>query len=152
MPYRTLDDRIEGLVITFFNISDLKQVEIKLQETEQINHLLLNSSPDVIIRLSADLKILEFSPEAVKFFGKNHEEAVNRNYIQMFVSEQARKKVKNDLDKVFNEMRDGKIKMQVIAAKGKVQVVEFSVKVLLNNLKMAEGMIIITNRKLLNHD
>jgi hypothetical protein len=53
---------------------------------------------------------------------------------------------------VFNEMRDGKIKMQVIAAKGKVQVVEFSVKVLLNNLKMAEGMIIITNRKLLNHD
>ena len=30
MPYRTFDDRIDGLVITFINISDLKQLEIKL--------------------------------------------------------------------------------------------------------------------------
>ena len=60
----------------------------------------------------------------------------------MFIPEQARKKVKNDLNKVFNEMRDGKIKMQVIAAEGKVQVVELSVNVLLNNLKMAEGIIL----------
>ncbi len=103
MPYRTLDDRIEGLVITFFNISDLKQVEIKLKETEQTNHLLLNSSPDVIIQLSPDLKILEFNPEAVNFFGKKREDAVDRNYLQMFVPEMARKKVKNDLNKLFNE-------------------------------------------------
>jgi two-component system CheB/CheR fusion protein len=59
MPYRTLDDRIEGLVITFINISDLKRAEIKLQEREQINRLLISSSSDVIIELSADLNILE---------------------------------------------------------------------------------------------
>ena len=27
MPYRTVDDRIDGLVITFFNLTDLKQIE-----------------------------------------------------------------------------------------------------------------------------
>ncbi len=31
MPYRTHDDRIEGLVITFINITELKQVEEKLK-------------------------------------------------------------------------------------------------------------------------
>ena len=92
MPYRTLDDRIEGLVITFINITDLKQAEVKLHETEQINRLLINSSSDVIIELSTDFKILEFSPEAEKFFGKNREEALNRNYIQMFVPEPVAKK------------------------------------------------------------
>jgi len=42
MPYRTFDDRIDGLVITFINISDLKQVEMKLLESEKLNQLLLN--------------------------------------------------------------------------------------------------------------
>ena len=105
MPYRTFDDRIDGLVITFINISDLKQVEVKLHETEQINRLLLNSSSDIIIKLSTDLKILEFNPEAEKFFGKKHEDAVNQNFIQMFVPEQVRKKTEKDLNKLLNEMR-----------------------------------------------
>ncbi len=49
-------------------------------------------------------------------------------------------------------MCDGKIKMQVIAAEGKIQVVEYSVNFLLNNLNMAAGIIMITNRKLINHE
>jgi two-component system, chemotaxis family, CheB/CheR fusion protein len=48
MPYRTVDDRIDGLVITFFNLSDLKQVESKLHETDQMNRFLLNSSSAAI--------------------------------------------------------------------------------------------------------
>ena len=74
MPYRTLDDRIDGIVITFFNISDLKEVEVKLHETEQLNRLLLNSSSDIIIKLSTDLKIAEMNPSAEAYFGKKLEE------------------------------------------------------------------------------
>jgi two-component system, chemotaxis family, CheB/CheR fusion protein len=33
MPYRTFDDRIDGLVITFINITELKQLEAKIIET-----------------------------------------------------------------------------------------------------------------------
>jgi len=33
MPYRTFDDRIDGLVITFINITELKQMEAKIIET-----------------------------------------------------------------------------------------------------------------------
>ena len=67
MPYRTFDDRIDGLVITFINLSDLKQVEGKLIESEQTNSLLINSSPHIIIRLASDGKILEYNPEAEIF-------------------------------------------------------------------------------------
>ena len=70
MPYRTLEDRIEGLVITFINITDLKHAEIKLHETVQINRLLINSSSDAIIELSADFNILEFNREAENSFWK----------------------------------------------------------------------------------
>ncbi len=146
MPYRTFDDRIDGLVITFFNISDLKQVEVKLHETEYMHRLLLNSSSDVIIKLSTDWKILEFNPEAEKYFGKKLKDAVNQNYIQMFIPEPVRKKTEKDMNKLLNKALDGRFKTQVLAAKGNMPVVEWSVKVLLNNLKMATGMIIITKK------
>jgi len=146
MPYRTFDDRIDGLVITFINLSDLKQVEVKLHETEQIHLLLLNSSSDVIIKLSPDWKILEFNPEAEKFFGKKRKDAVNQNYIQMFIPEPARKKTEKELNKLLNKGLDSKFKMQVLAARDNMPVVDWSVKVLLNNLKMATGMIIITKK------
>jgi two-component system CheB/CheR fusion protein len=144
MPYRTFDDRIDGLVITFINNSDIKQLEIELHETAQMHRLLLQSSSDVIIRLSTDLEILGFNPEAEKFFGKKHEDALNQNYIQMFIPEPVQKKVEKELNKRLNEALDGKFKMQVIAAGGNTPVAEWSVNVLLNNLKMPAGMIIIT--------
>jgi len=144
MPYRTYDDRIDGLVITFIDLFDLKQMEVKLHETEQMNRLLLNSSPDVIIKLSTDWKILEFNQEAEKYFGKKQKDAVNQNYLQMFVPEILQKKTERDMKKLLKEGMDSKFKIQVIADTGKMSVVQWSVNVLLNDLKMAAGMIIMT--------
>jgi two-component system, chemotaxis family, CheB/CheR fusion protein len=146
MPYRTLDDRIEGLVITFINISDLKQTEVKLHITEQITRLLLNLSPHVIIALSKDLKILEFNPEAEKFFGKKREDALDRNYIQMFVPEPVRKKTEKDLDKLVTRSTGGKFKMQVMAAGGNNTEDEWSANILQDNLNMATGIILTFKR------
>jgi hypothetical protein len=64
----------------------------------------------------------------------------------MFIPEQVRKKTEKGLNKLLKEGLDGKFKMKVIAAGGNMPVVEWSVKVLLNNLKMATGMIIITKK------
>jgi two-component system CheB/CheR fusion protein len=36
MPYRTLDDRIEGLVITFIDVTQAKKLEAELKETIKI--------------------------------------------------------------------------------------------------------------------
>jgi two-component system CheB/CheR fusion protein len=34
MPYRTFDDRIDGLVITFVDITKAKELEAKLKKTQ----------------------------------------------------------------------------------------------------------------------
>jgi len=146
MPYRTFDDRIDGLVITFVNISDNKRAEVKLNETEQIHRLLLNSSSDIIIQLSTDWKIREFNHEAEKFFGKKREDAVNQNFIHLFIPEPLKKKVEKDLNRQLNQMLEYKYKMKVIAAGGKMPVVEWNINSLLNNQKMPAGMIIINKK------
>jgi hypothetical protein len=34
MPYRTLDDRVDGVVITFWDISIAKALEVKMQDIQ----------------------------------------------------------------------------------------------------------------------
>jgi two-component system CheB/CheR fusion protein len=145
MPYRTYDDRIDGLVITFINLVDLKQMELKLHETKQMNSLLFNSSSDVIIKLSPDWKIQEFNHEAVKFFGKKPENVVNNNFFQMFIPETVQKQTEKDIKKLRNKGLSTKIKIQTITAKG-VALVEWSAYTLFDDLNRAAGMIIITKK------
>jgi PAS domain S-box-containing protein len=89
---------------------------------------------------------LEFSSEAEKFFGKKREEAVTRNFVQMFVPEPVRKKTEKDLNKLLNKLPGGKFKMQVIVTGGKMSEVEWSASVLQNNLKMTTGIILTLKR------
>lgn len=142
MPYRTLDDKVDGVVITFFNISDLKEVEVKLNETEQINRHLLNSSSDIIIKLSTDFKILDINHSALKYLGKKEDEIINKNYIHVFIPELLRKKTESELKKILNKSQDTKFKMQLITAGGKQIEAEWSVIVLMDNFKVPSGMIL----------
>ncbi len=43
-PYRTMDDRIEGIVITFVDITSLKEAENSLSESRQLVELALNAA------------------------------------------------------------------------------------------------------------
>ena len=98
MPYRTLDDRIDGIVITFFNISDLKEVEVKLHETEQLNRLLLNSTSDIIIKLSTDLKIAEMNPSAETILEKSWRRLRTKIILTPLYLQAQREKTKIDLE------------------------------------------------------
>ena len=53
-PYRTVDDRIDGVVITFIDISELKEVEEELQESEARYRALVTSTSEVVYRMSPD--------------------------------------------------------------------------------------------------
>ncbi|MCX6305943.1 MAG: PAS domain-containing protein [Bacteroidetes bacterium] len=146
MPYRTFDDRIDGLVITFFNHSDLKLVEVKLHETEQLNLLLLNSSPDIILKLSAEGTILEVNPRAELFFGKKREEMVNQNYFQVFVPEPMQKKAEKMITKQLKETRDGTITLETKTAGGNIVPVEWSVYILFNKVNIPAELILISKK------
>jgi two-component system CheB/CheR fusion protein len=142
MPYRTLDEKVDGVVITFFNISDLKEVEVKLHETEQMNRYLMNSASEIIIKLSIDWNILGVNLAAEKFFGKKQSEIINKNYIHTFIPESLRKKTEKEMKKILSESKDTRFNMQLITAGGKLIEADWSVMVLLDNNKAPSGMIL----------
>ncbi len=142
MPYKTLNDKTDGAVITFFNITDLKEVELNLHETEQMNDLLLNSTSDIIIKLSPEMKILELNPAAEKYLGKKQNEILGKNYIQMFIPASQRKKVEDEMKTIMSKSAETNIKIQLPASKGNKNVSDWSTAVLLNNLNVPCGMIL----------
>ena len=143
MPYRTFDDRIDGLVITFIDISKLKRVEEQCSETLQMQSLLLNTSTDVILKLSTDWKVVEYSPEAEKFFGVKRENAIKQDFISVFVPESSENKTRQKLKKTLNNLQDSRLKTEVIAAKGNTTEVVFLAKILLNDMNVATGMVLM---------
>jgi len=145
MPYRTYDDRIDGLVITFINHTDIKQVEIKLHETEQIHKLLLSASSDIIIRLSSELKIMEFNPIAEHYFGKTATDVLDHSFVSQFIPEQIRLKTEKELTALLKKGHLSNYKMNVITANGQTSEVEWSVKIVFNNKQESEGMFLLTH-------
>lgn len=143
MPYRTFDDRIDGLVITFFNITDLKQLEEELHDKEQMNQMILNTASDVIIKISDEWKIIEFNPSAESFFGKKHKEITDQNFIQLFVPVIDQKKIENDFRKLIKEEQTANYKMKVNIKGGNEEFIDWDINVHINSLKIPSEMIII---------
>ncbi|OFY44437.1 MAG: chemotaxis protein CheB [Bacteroidetes bacterium GWF2_40_14] len=146
MPYRTFDDRIDGLVITFVNISDIKRIELQLQERVQMFNLILEASSDIIIKLSPEWDITEFNAEAEKFFGLKSQSALNQNFIKLFVPEQEQKRVELQMNKQLKDTQGGIFKMQMKGADGTLSDVEWTAKRLFNDNNTIAGMIIINKK------
>ena len=70
MPYRTLDDRIDGLVITFTDITQAKWAEQAMTISETRYRRLFESSKDGILILDAETgKITDVNPFLVELLG-----------------------------------------------------------------------------------
>ena len=78
MPYRTLDDRIDGLVITFTDITAAKQAEESLKMENQYRRL-FESAKDGILILNAETgMIMDVNPFLVDMLGYSHEKFIEK--------------------------------------------------------------------------
>jgi two-component system CheB/CheR fusion protein len=75
MPYRTLDDRIAGVVFTFIDITERKQAE----EMRLWLAAVVSSTTDAIISFSLDRTILSWNTGAQRLFGHSAEEAIGHS-------------------------------------------------------------------------
>jgi two-component system CheB/CheR fusion protein len=75
MPYRTLDDRIAGVVFTFIDITERKQAE----EMRLWLAAVVSSTSDAIISFALDQAILSWNSGAQRLFGYTAEEAIGRS-------------------------------------------------------------------------
>ena len=63
LPYRSAEDRIAGIVLSFIDISERKQAELKVQEAKAYFEHIISTLHEPLLVLSPELKI-EFSNEA----------------------------------------------------------------------------------------
>jgi len=70
-PYRTLDNVIEGAVITFSDISELKRVEVALEQANQLARLavVVRDAFDAITMTDLEGRILAWNPAAERLYG-----------------------------------------------------------------------------------
>jgi len=74
LPYRTIEDRIAGVVLSFVNITERKQAE----EVRLWLSAVVTASSDAIISFSLDHAILSWNSGAVRMFGYSAEEAIGQ--------------------------------------------------------------------------
>lgn len=87
-PYRTDDDRIEGVVLSFLDISERLEAEQKLREEEQLMHLVAESAGDyAIITMDPEGKVTSWSRGAELIFGFQRAEVLGRSADLIFQPE-----------------------------------------------------------------
>jgi two-component system CheB/CheR fusion protein len=79
LPYRTAEDRIEGVVLSFIDISKRKLVEQRLQESEQRMRLIAASTRDyAIATMDMDGIVTSWNNGAERLFGYSEKEMLGQ--------------------------------------------------------------------------
>ena len=80
-PYRTLENVIEGAVITFFDISEMKKARDALRESDSLRRLavVMTDSRDAILVQDMVGKIFSWNPSATRLYGWSETEALGMN-------------------------------------------------------------------------
>lgn len=89
VPYRTTDDRIEGAVLAFFDITSKRIAEENLRISERRMQLVAESMRDYAIITMDESGIIDtWSRGAEKIFGYSHSEAVGQSLSVLFSEEE----------------------------------------------------------------
>ncbi|MFZ4625591.1 MAG: chemotaxis protein CheB, partial [Rhodoferax sp.] len=77
-PYRTLDNVIEGAVITFSDISELKRLEVELEHANRLARLavVLHDAFDAIVMTDLEGRVLAWNPAAERMYGWSEAQAL----------------------------------------------------------------------------
>ena len=88
LPYRTTDDRIDGVAMTFHDISARRQAELRLRAGEERLRLLIDSATDyAIFTMSDDGVIDSWNTGAERMFGYRADEIIGRTGEILFTPE-----------------------------------------------------------------
>ena len=90
MPYRTLENVINGAVITFIDITEMKRAKEILKESEAIRRLavVVRDASDAITLQDMEGRILAWNPMAEKIYGWTETEALKMNISSMIPENQ----------------------------------------------------------------
>ncbi len=80
LPYRTHDNRIEGVVITFVDISELKVAERRIEAARAYSDSIINTVREPLVVFDEELRIVSGNDAFYRTFALAPEQAVGRHF------------------------------------------------------------------------
>jgi two-component system CheB/CheR fusion protein len=94
VPYRTAEDHINGVVLTFIDITDRRRIEENLRESEERLRLLVESATDfAIYTITPDNIVNSWNAGAERVFGFKEHEIIGKNGEIVFTPKDRRNNV-----------------------------------------------------------
>jgi two-component system, chemotaxis family, CheB/CheR fusion protein len=88
LPYRTTEDRIDGVVLTFLNITEHKRSQARERASEEYMKLVIESVKDyAIFTVSTDRRIATWNSGAERVFGYRESEIIGQSSDILFMPE-----------------------------------------------------------------
>ena len=125
------------------DITERREAEKKLRESEARARSLVEAAPNVILHLSPDYRIVEFNPEAERLFGRKREEVLGENYLELFVPQQHQAAIAADIEKVLQGQPTRGYENPLRAHDGSERFVVWNVNPLLDSQDEPTGIIAI---------
>jgi two-component system CheB/CheR fusion protein len=106
MPYRTIDNMIDGAVVTFMDITSLRLAEKKVQEALGLAEAIVNGVQDPLVVLGADLKVMSANRSFYRLFNVEPEEVKGKSFPALAVREWDSLELTHLLEKVLPEKKE----------------------------------------------
>ena len=126
-PYRTLDNVIEGAVITFVEITEMKRAEESLRRLAVV----VRDAHDAITVHDMEGRILAWNPGAERMYGWSEAEALNKN-ISDLVPEHLREEALAKVQQLDRESGHEPYRTQRVAKGGQIVEVWLTTTALVN--------------------
>jgi two-component system CheB/CheR fusion protein len=83
LPYRTPDNRIEGVVVNFIDISDRKRMEEELRNAKIFAESIVETIQEPLLVLGPDLRVLSANPAFYEHFKVDPEDTISRRVYEL---------------------------------------------------------------------
>ncbi|HKB15666.1 MAG TPA: PAS domain-containing protein, partial [Planctomycetota bacterium] len=125
LPYRTVENVIDGIVITFVDISETKMVERALRELQKRVVLHLQRTPLAIIEWNPDLQVVEWNPAAERLFGIPKKDALGERAMDLGIFAPEPEKAEAMWKGVLEGKSTGPTTLRIASARGRIATCEW---------------------------
>ncbi len=90
LPYRTADDHIVGVVLTFLDITEQKRGEERIaqlagdsEQQRRLYETVLTNTPDFVYVFSLEHRVIYANDALIKMWGRGHEGAIGKTFLEI---------------------------------------------------------------------
>lgn len=93
-PLFGIDEDSANFIVILRDITERKRVELELRREIEFNNNIINTSPNIVLLLDIEGRILRFNPAFEKLSGWSIQEAAGSDWFDAFLPERDRKKIR----------------------------------------------------------